>query len=183
MNELAITADHVVVIGRGWLIADTTMDALAARFQRDVLLRAAHPERLAQILRAHGATVAAETAASAERAAPPTPGTPRTAPPTPETAAGGDPSVQGQSMQGLSEQELSEQELSEQELSEQELSERALSVRGMDAAGIGELALRAWIALRELTPRSASLEEAFMELTEDSVEYGARPAAVTEVAR
>ncbi|MEV4062323.1 ABC transporter ATP-binding protein [Nonomuraea dietziae] len=178
MNELAITADHVVVIGRGRLIADTTMDALAARFQRDVLVRAAHPERLAQILRAHGATVAAETAetaataATAERAAPPTPGTPgtpRTTPPTPETAAGGDPSVQG---------------LSERALSERALSERALSVRGMDAAGIGELALRAGIALRELTPRSASLEEAFMELTEDSVEYGARPAAaVTEVAR
>ncbi|GAA2646111.1 ATP-binding cassette domain-containing protein [Nonomuraea recticatena] len=180
MNELAITADHVVVIGRGRLIADTTMEALAARFQRDVLVRAAHPERLAQILRAHGATVAAETAATAERAAPPppgtpgTPGTPRSAPPTPETAAGGDPSVQG----------LSEQELSAQGLSERGLSLHGLSVRGMDAAGIGELALRAGIALRELTPRSASLEEAFMELTEDSVEYGARPAAaVTEVGR
>ncbi|MEV4160686.1 ABC transporter ATP-binding protein [Nonomuraea dietziae] len=178
MNELAITADHVVVIGRGRLIADTTMDSLAARFQRDVLVRASHPERLAQILRAHGATVAAETAGTAERAAPPTPGTPRTPPPTPETAAGGDPSVQG-----LSEQGLSEQGLSEQGLSERALSERALSVRGMDAAEIGELALRAGIALRELTPRSASLEEAFMELTEDSVEYGARPAAVTEASR
>ncbi|MEU4721030.1 ATP-binding cassette domain-containing protein [Nonomuraea dietziae] len=171
MNELAITADHVVVIGRGRLIADTTMDALAARFQRDVLVRAAHPERLAEILRAHGATVAAATA---EQAAPPTPGTPATASPTPETAADGDPSVQG----------LSEHELSGQGLSERGLSVRGLSVRGMDAAGIGELALRAGIALRELTPRSASLEEAFMELTEDSVEYGARPAAtVTEVAR
>ncbi|GAA3426808.1 ABC transporter ATP-binding protein [Streptosporangium sandarakinum] len=131
MNELALTADHVVVIGRGRLIADTTTDALAARFQRDVLVRATHPERLAQILRAHGATV------TAEHADPPTHDRPGT---------GG------------------------------------LSVRGLDAAGIGDLALRAGIALRELTPRSASLEEAFMELTEDSVEYGARP-VTAEVAR
>lgn len=131
MNELALTADRVVVIGRGRLIADTTTDALAARFQRDVLVRATHPERLAQILRAHGATV------TAEHADPPTHDRPGT---------GG------------------------------------LSVRGLDAAGIGDLALRAGIALRELTPRSASLEEAFMELTEDSVEYGARP-VTAEVAR
>ncbi|WP_103956194.1 ABC transporter ATP-binding protein [Nonomuraea solani] len=127
MNELALTADHVVVIGRGRLIADTTTDALAARFQRDVLVRTAHPDRLAQTLRAHGASVTADALAPGD-----------------------------------------------------------LTVRGMDATEIGELALRAGIALRELTPRSASLEEAFMELTEDSVQYGARPATtetVSEVTR
>ncbi|MEV4112124.1 ATP-binding cassette domain-containing protein [Nonomuraea sp. NPDC049695] len=135
MNELALTADHVVVIGRGRLISDTTTDALAARFQRDVLVRATRPERLVEILREHGATV------TAEHADPTTPDRP--APDRPE---------------------------------------EGLSVRGMDAAGIGDLALRAGIALRELTPRSASLEEAFMELTADSVEYGTRP-ATAEVAR
>ncbi|GAA3654670.1 ATP-binding cassette domain-containing protein [Nonomuraea antimicrobica] len=127
MNELALPADHVVVIGRGRLIADTTTDALAARFQRDVLVRTARPDRLTQTLRAHGASVTADA---------PAPG--------------------------------------------------GLTVRGMDAIEIGELALRAGIALRELTPRSASLEEAFMELTEDSVQYGARPAitaTVSEVTR
>ncbi|MEV4570021.1 ATP-binding cassette domain-containing protein [Nonomuraea sp. NPDC049419] len=124
MNELALTADHVVVIGRGRLIADTTTDALAARFQRDVLVRTAHPDRLAQTLRAHSASVTADALAPGD-----------------------------------------------------------LTVQGMDAAEIGELALRAGIALRELTPRSASLEEAFMELTEDSVQYGARPATVSGVPR
>ncbi|GAA2901150.1 ABC transporter ATP-binding protein [Nonomuraea rubra] len=124
MNELALTADHVVVIGRGRLIADTTTDALAGRFRRDVLVRATDPDRLAHLLRTHGATVTTE-----------------------------DPGPPGRAVPG---------------------EQGALLVRGVDAAGIGDLALRAGIALRELTPRSASLEEAFMELTEDSVEYGAR---------
>ncbi|MEQ4725388.1 ATP-binding cassette domain-containing protein [Nonomuraea sp. B19D2] len=139
MNELALTAEHVVVIGRGRLIADTPTGALAAQFQRDVLVRSADPERLAEILRAHGVSVAPEDAS--------------------------DTGMHGTGMHGTG----------------------GLFVRGMDAAEIGELALRAGIALRELTPRSASLEEAFMELTEDSVEYGAGPAArsaaVSEVAR
>ncbi|MEV1002278.1 ATP-binding cassette domain-containing protein [Nonomuraea sp. NPDC050202] len=147
MNELALTADHVVVIGRGRLIADTTTDALAGRFRRDVLVRAADPDRLAQLLRARGATVTTE-----EPARPVTtedPGRPVTTeePRRADAGAGG-----------------------------------VLLVRGADAAAIGDLALRAGIALRELTPRSASLEEAFMELTEDSVEYGARR-PVTEAAR
>ncbi|MEU9896520.1 ATP-binding cassette domain-containing protein [Streptomyces phaeochromogenes] len=46
-----------------------------------------------------------------------------------------------------------------------------LTVTGMDADRIGELALRHRVLLRELTTRTASLEEAFMELTADSVEY------------
>ncbi|MEV3985955.1 ATP-binding cassette domain-containing protein [Nonomuraea sp. NPDC049758] len=136
MNELALTADHVVVVGRGRLIADTTTDALAARFQRDVLVRATDPERLAEILRGHGATVTAEPA---------------------DPPAHDPPGTEGLPVPGL-------------------------SVRGLEAGVIGDLALRAGIALRELTPRSASLEEAFLELTEDSVEYGARP-VTAEAAR
>ncbi|MFG1694552.1 ABC transporter ATP-binding protein [Nonomuraea sp. NPDC049309] len=105
MNELALTADHVIVIAHGRLIADTPVDTLAARFHRDVLVRATQPDRLAAILRAHGATV--------------TPG--------PDD----------------------------------------LSVRGLTAQAIGEHALAAGIALHELTPRTATLEEAFLELTDD----------------
>ncbi|WP_406675108.1 ATP-binding cassette domain-containing protein [Nonomuraea sp. N2-4H] len=105
MNELALTADHVIVIAGGRLIADTPVDALAARFHRDVLVRAAHPDRLAEVLRAHGATVT------------PGPG--------------------------------------------------ELSVHGLAPQTIGELALTAQIPLRELTPRTATLEEAFLELTDD----------------
>ncbi|MFG3704300.1 ATP-binding cassette domain-containing protein [Micromonospora sp. NPDC047670] len=47
----------------------------------------------------------------------------------------------------------------------------ALAVTGLPAARIGDVALAHGIALHELTTRAASLEEAFMELTADSVEY------------
>ncbi|KQX46346.1 MULTISPECIES: ATP-binding cassette domain-containing protein [unclassified Streptomyces] len=46
-----------------------------------------------------------------------------------------------------------------------------LTVTGFSAARIGELALAHRVALDELTSRTASLEEAFMELTADRVEY------------
>jgi ABC-2 type transport system ATP-binding protein len=115
MSEMALTADHVVVIGRGRLIADTTMAELVERFQRGVLVRAADQRTLTGALRAEGASVSEE--------------------------------------------------------------EGGLSVSGLSPARIGELALAGGIALRELTPRSASLEEAFMELTGESVEFGAGKAA------
>jgi ABC-2 type transport system ATP-binding protein len=47
----------------------------------------------------------------------------------------------------------------------------SLSVRGADEVAIGELAARIPVLLHELSPQSASLEEAFTELTEESVEY------------
>jgi ABC-2 type transport system ATP-binding protein len=111
MAEMAVTADHVVVVGRGRLIADTAMAALAERHRRDVLVRAADPAALATVLRANGGAVQAED---------------------------------------------------------------GLAVTGLDARRIGELAFAHGIALYELTPREASLEEAFMELTGDSREYVAR---------
>ena len=43
----------------------------------------------------------------------------------------------------------------------------------MDSAEVGRLAAAHGIVLVELTPIRASLEEAFMELTRDSVEYQA----------
>jgi ABC-2 type transport system ATP-binding protein len=49
----------------------------------------------------------------------------------------------------------------------------ALDVTKLDAAAIGEVAASNGLVLHELTPRRASLEEAFMELTRDSVEYHA----------
>jgi ABC-2 type transport system ATP-binding protein len=48
----------------------------------------------------------------------------------------------------------------------------ALAVRGLTEADIGELAARSQLVLHELSPQSASLEEAFMELTAEAVEYG-----------
>jgi len=47
----------------------------------------------------------------------------------------------------------------------------ALAVSGMNAATVGELAAANGIALHELVAHQATLEEAFFELTENSVEY------------
>ncbi|MEU5853625.1 ATP-binding cassette domain-containing protein [Saccharopolyspora shandongensis] len=115
MAEMALTADHVVVIGRGRLVADAATAEVVAHFQRGVLVRAADRRALADVLAAGGASVREE--------------------------------------------------------------DGGLAVSGMDATRIGQLALARGIALSELTPRTASLEDAFMELTEESVEFGAGRAA------
>ena len=47
-----------------------------------------------------------------------------------------------------------------------------LTITGLSSAEIGKVAAQAQIALIELTPQQASLEEAFMELTRDAVEFG-----------
>jgi ABC-2 type transport system ATP-binding protein len=47
-----------------------------------------------------------------------------------------------------------------------------LTVTGLTSGQIGRVAADARIALVELTPQQASLEEAFMELTRDAVEFG-----------
>ncbi|WP_018830303.1 ABC transporter ATP-binding protein [Salinispora tropica] len=49
----------------------------------------------------------------------------------------------------------------------------SLSVSGMSASDIGDLAFAKSIPVHELTPRFASLEEAFMRVTGDSLEYRA----------
>jgi ABC-2 type transport system ATP-binding protein len=110
MSEMALTADHLVVIGRGRLIADSsTTDLIASSSQGYVHVRTPEVERLARRLRIAGAIV--DTDADTMR------------------------------------------------------------VTGLECAAIGEFAALEQIALHELTPRSASLEEAFMELTKDSVDY------------
>jgi ABC-2 type transport system ATP-binding protein len=50
-----------------------------------------------------------------------------------------------------------------------------LTVTGMDSRAIGRLAANAGAVLYELVGLQPSLEEAFMELTRDSVEYEATP--------
>jgi ABC-2 type transport system ATP-binding protein len=55
-----------------------------------------------------------------------------------------------------------------------------LTVTGLSSRGIGQIAAEARIALVELTPQQTSLEEAFMELTRDAVEFGT---PLAEVAR
>ncbi|MGW3230509.1 ABC transporter ATP-binding protein [Kitasatospora sp. NPDC001095] len=113
MAEMEHTADHLVVIGRGRLLADESLTEFAARAGlRAVTVRAAEPERLTAVLTTAGATVR--------------------------------PGPDGE-----------------------------LAVSGLDATRIGELALEQRLLLHALTTRGASLEEAFMDLTADSVEYPA----------
>jgi ABC-2 type transport system ATP-binding protein len=47
----------------------------------------------------------------------------------------------------------------------------SLLVRGLEASAIGDVAASLPATLHELATQSASLEDAFMELTEESVEY------------
>jgi ABC-2 type transport system ATP-binding protein len=58
MTEMALTADHLIVIGRGRLLADTSVaEFVRATAAGHVRVRTPQPERLAALLREHGATV------------------------------------------------------------------------------------------------------------------------------
>jgi ABC-2 type transport system ATP-binding protein len=46
-----------------------------------------------------------------------------------------------------------------------------LEIRGLTARQVGEVAAARRLVLHELTPQQASLEEAFMNLTRDEVEF------------
>jgi ABC-2 type transport system ATP-binding protein len=110
MSEMALTADEVVVIGRGRFLAQQPVAELTAKSAaRFVRVRSPELEKLRAALDEQGARTT--------------------------------------------------------------LQEGALSVRGMDEEAIGDLAATLRITLHLLAPESASLEEAFMELTEESVEY------------
>jgi ABC-2 type transport system ATP-binding protein len=111
MSEMALTADRLVIIGRGRLLADTSVGELIARVGvGDVLVRSPHATDLRDLLVGHGATVT-----SAESG--------------------------------------------------------ALQVSGLDAGTIADLATERGLAVHELTPQRASLEQAYMELTRDAVQY------------
>ncbi|GIH71824.1 ABC transporter ATP-binding protein [Sphaerimonospora thailandensis] len=60
MSEMERTADHLVIIGRGRLIADTSVRELVGRFQRGVLVRSPRAGELAEALTTRGATVVTE---------------------------------------------------------------------------------------------------------------------------
>jgi len=57
------------------------------------------------------------------------------------------------------------------------LDDGAFEVHGLSAREIGEAALRAGVALHELTPQQATLEDAFMALTDGAVDFRAAVAA------
>jgi ABC-2 type transport system ATP-binding protein len=111
MSEMALTADEVVIIGRGKLISQTSIeDLLSQSTENFVRVRSPEAAKLKAALESNGAVVVLE-------------------------------------------------------------DDGSLSVRGANEVAIGELAAKLPVVLHELAPQSASLEEAFMELTEDSIEY------------
>ncbi len=111
MTEMALTATHLVVIGRGRLIADTTVEEFVSRAKtRGVTVRSPDAEALAGFVKATGGSVTA-----------------------------GAPDV--------------------------------LQVEGLTSEQIGTIAWQNHIRIFELTPQRSSLEDAFMQLTHDSVDF------------
>ncbi len=144
MNEMAVTADHLIVIGRGKLIADSSTQQFIERSSdKYVLVRSPDAARLADLVAAEGgkATIREEPAgAGLDRAAP----------------------------AGTADGARAARSLAPE-----------VNVTGLEAPRIGEIAAANRIVLHELTPRLASLEEAYMELTADSSEYGVGAAAAS----
>jgi ABC-2 type transport system ATP-binding protein len=111
MAEMALTADRLVIVGRGRLIADVAITDLTGRAEtKSVSVRTPHPGPLRGLLAGAGVTIT--TGVSGE-----------------------------------------------------------LDVTGLTAEQIGARAATAGIVLHELTPIRASLEDVFMDLTSDAVEY------------
>jgi ABC-2 type transport system ATP-binding protein len=111
MSEMAQTADHIIVLGRGRILADAPVqDILTGATRNAVRVRTPQPDLLANLV------------------------------------AGPDVTVTGMEAQ-------------------------LIEVGGLTAAQVGEAAAQAGIVLHELTPINASLEEAYLALTQDDVEY------------
>ncbi|HEV7209625.1 MAG TPA: ATP-binding cassette domain-containing protein [Mycobacteriales bacterium] len=115
MSEMALTAEHVIVVGRGRLIADCSVSDLIAGAGANVVL-----VRTPQATELRDALVGPDVSVTS-------------------TGTG------------------------------------VLEIAGLTAAQVGEVAREQGIVLHELTPQQASLEEAFMDMTRDAVEYHAAP--------
>ena len=113
MSEMAQTATRLVILGRGKLVTETSVeDFVGHAADGDVLVRTPEAVALSRVLAAPGVTVT-------------------------DDGSG------------------------------------VLRVSGVTAEQIGATAWRAHLPVYELTPERASLEEAFMQVTQDSVEYHA----------
>jgi ABC-2 type transport system ATP-binding protein len=162
MSEMAVTADHLVVIGRGRLIADcSTQEFIQRSSDRSVLVRSPDHVRLRELITSEGGTVQDADGAGGNGR---------------DGSAGvGGAGVGGAGVGGAGVGSAGEGGAGEGGAGEGGTGEGdGMVVTGLAAPRIGELAASAGLVLHELTPRLASLEEAFMELTADSVEYGDR---------
>jgi ABC-2 type transport system ATP-binding protein len=123
MSEMAQTATRLIVVGRGQLIADTTVEEFVARAAgHSVTVRTPEVGRLRDLLLGPDVTITSEQA-------------------------------------------------------------DVLQVQGLTAEQIGTVAWQAHVPVFELASQQASLEQAFMQLTQDSVEYRSGDAKdTTEVA-
>jgi ABC-2 type transport system ATP-binding protein len=122
MSEMALTAEHLIVIGRGRLIADApTKEVIRLSSGTHVRVRSPQAAGLADLITAKGGSVTAD-------------------------------------------------------------DDSGLEVTGMTSESIGEIAAANGVVLHELSLAAASLEQAFMELTEDAVDFRApdRPTAAAE---
>lgn len=116
LSEMALTAQDLVVIGRGRLIAQCSTEEFTANHGAlETRVRSPQLDDLSAMLTKAGATVRPDESGTDEKP--------------------------------------------------------AVVVAGMDAAAIGELAAGNGVVLHELSPRTGSLEEAFLQLTGDSVDY------------
>ena len=155
MSEMAVTADHLIVIGRGRLIASSSMQEFIQRSsERSVLVRTPDRERLAELITAAGGAIASATGDKRDRRK-------RDRRKRPASGASGNVIIDN----GSARRETA---------ASPDAADGAASmiVTGLPAPRIGELAASESVVLYELTPQLPSLEEAFMELTADSVEYG-----------
>ena len=122
MSEMALTADHVIVVGQGRMIADMSIEQLiGTATTNQVRVRTPHATRLREVLADPDVTVTS-----------------------------GEPDV--------------------------------LDVQGLPIEQIGQLALDHAILLYELTPQKATLEQAYMDMTQDAVEFHAQTPATARSA-
>ena len=119
MSEMALTADHILVLGRGRIIADAPVaDIIARSGGTSVDVRTPHVGALVDLLRGPDITVT-------------------------------------------------------------RLGDGHLQVRGTTAQVIGETAAAAGLVLHELAPQRGSLEDSYMSLTADAVEYHSTSGSAT----
>ena len=152
MNEMAVTADHLIVIGRGKLIADcSTQEFIERSSEKYVLVRSPDAARLADLVVAEGgkATIREQPARDDHAREAPA----REAP-AQDAPAGDEPAGDADGARAA------------------RRPAPEVDITGLDAPRIGEIAAANRIVLHELTPQLASLEEAYMELTADSSEFG-----------
>ena len=171
MSEMAVTADHLIVIGRGRLIASSSMQEFIQRSsERSVLVRTPDWERLAELITAAGGAIASATGESATGESGPAKAGPAKAGPAKAGPAKAEPAKAEPAATCIIDNGSARREAA----ASPDAADGAASmiVTGLPAPRIGELAASESVVLYELTPQLPSLEEAFMELTADSVEYG-----------